>query len=188
MVRHLLSSVVTKAVAGFVVGCALLALPAIARAQAPAAPGALGQGFGEQGQLVLSSEDFFGFDKVNHAGWQLTIKPSLDYFIMPAVSAGGFVAYIKQNGEYSEVQAGARAGFNINVTEMIGVWPKAGIAYDHVSIGNMSGSTTLVTTFLPIMAHLAPHFFVGLGPYYNLKIAGDGDHAYGFSSLVGGWF
>ena len=92
MVRHPWSPVVTQAVVGLVVGCALLVLPAVARAQAQPGASALGQGFGERGQLVISGEDFFGFDKVNHAGWRLTLKPAVDYFIMPAVTA--FVAVV----------------------------------------------------------------------------------------------
>jgi hypothetical protein len=198
MVRHFLSPVVTKAVAGFVVGCALLVLPAMARAQTTTAPpppppaaapaGALGQGFGEAGQLVISSEDFIGFAKVNHAGWSFTVQPAIDYFLMPAVTIGGVAAYIQKNGGYKEELVGARAGFNLNVTENIGAWGKVGIAYDHASQGNFSSSTTWITAYLPIMYHLMPHLFIGVGPYYNLKIAGDGDHGYGFSSLVGGWF
>src|SRR5206468_2058241 len=86
MVRHRWSPVVTKAVAGFVFGCALLVLPAVARAQAQPGGGALGQGFGDKGQLVISGEDFLGFNKVNHAGWDLTLQPSVDYFVMPAVT------------------------------------------------------------------------------------------------------
>ena len=190
MVRHPWSPLVTQALAGLVVGCALLVLPTVARAQAaPPGGGALGQGFGDKGQLVISGEDFFGFDKVNHAGWRLTLKPAVDYFIMPAVTIGGFAALIKSNGDASEYQAGARAGFNLNVNEMIGVWPKVGIGYDYSKVGTgRSNSTTLITAYLPVMFHIVPHLFFGIGPYYNLKIAGDGDNAYGFTSMVGGWF
>jgi len=189
MVRHRLSPVVTKAVAGFVFVGALLVLPTVARAQAqPAGGGALGQGFGDKGQLVISSEDFFGFQKVNHAGWTLTLKPSVDYFVIPSVTVGGFAALIKSNGDQNEYQAGARAGFNLNVTDMIGLWPQGGIAYAYAKTGNAaSHSSTLITTYVPIMAHLMPHFFVAIGPFYNIKIAGDGGNAYGFSSLIGGW-
>jgi hypothetical protein len=187
--------VVTKAVAASVVGCALLVLPTQARAQDPAAPaaappvpGTLGQGFGEQGQLVISNEGFVGFDKTNNVGWNLTLKPAADYFFMPSVSAGLVAAYVMGNNDTSIVGLGARAGYNLNVTENLGVWPKVGVAYQHLSVGNASASTTWLSLFVPILYHLMPHLFVGLAPYYNLKVAGDGEHTYGFGYVIGGWF
>ena len=193
MVRHFLSPVVTKAVAASVVGCALLVLPTQARAQdpapAPAAasamPGALGQGFGEQGQLVITGELNTAFDKVNNAGWLFRIQPAADYFFMPSVSAGLVAAFVFGSGDYKEQLIGARAGFNFNVTENLGAWGKAGVAYDHISGGF---STTWLTLDLPILYHIVPHVFVGVGPDYYLKVAGDGNTGYGFHSLVGAWF
>src|SRR5262245_38208301 len=103
MMRHFLSSVVTKAVAGFVVVSALSTLPAQAQAPAPSSGGgALGQGFGEQGQLVISGEDFLGFTKENNAGWRMAIQPSVDYFVAPQISIGGVGAFIMGNNSYRE--------------------------------------------------------------------------------------
>jgi hypothetical protein len=109
MVRHFLSPVVTKAVAGLVVGCALSLLPARAGAQEPApapapapaaAPaGALGQGFGEQGQLVISGDAAAHFDKANKAGWIFEIRPAADYFILPSVTLGAVVGFGIDNDE-----------------------------------------------------------------------------------------
>src|SRR5262245_21345452 len=97
MVRHFLSPVVTKAVAGFVVGCTLFMLPSVAAAQAPAAPpgpgGPLGQGFGEQGQIVVSGDASVHFDKVNQGGWIFEVRPAADYFILPQVTLGAVVGY-----------------------------------------------------------------------------------------------
>ena len=101
MVRHFLSPVVTKAVAASVVGCTLLVLPTQARAQdpapaaapAPAMAGALGQGFGEQGQLVISGEMNAGFTQVNGAGWVFGVKPAADYFIVPNISIGAALGF-----------------------------------------------------------------------------------------------
>jgi hypothetical protein len=195
MVRHFLSPVVTKAVAGLVVGCALLVLPAVARAQAPAAPGGgggLGQGFGEAGQLVISGEDFLGFAKENNAGWRMTIQPSVDYFVVPNISVGGVGAFIVGNNSFREQLIGLRAGFNVNVTENLGAWARVGVAYDHQTVPGTtpqrSISTTWLTAYVPITYHIVPHLFVGLGPYYNLKVGGDGNTGYGVSSLIGGWF
>jgi hypothetical protein len=191
MARHLLSPAVMRAVAALVFGCTLLILPARARAQdASGASNALGQGFGAQGQLVISGEDFFGFAKENNAGWRLTLQPSVDYFVVNSISAGAVAAFIMGNNSYKEELIGVRGGFNVNVMEHLSAWAKVGIAYDHISLAAPapSFSTTWLTAYLPIMYHIVPHLFVGVGPYYNLKITGDGNTGYGFSSLVGGWF
>jgi len=192
MVRHFLSPVVTKAVAASVVGCALLAVSARAQAQDTGANNALGQGFGAQGQIAISGETGVAFDKVNHGGWTFGIKPAGDYFILPSVSGGIVAGLILGNNSYSEELVGARAGYNINVTPALGAWAKVGVAYDHTSskLGNatVTNSTTWLTVDVPITFHIVPHLFVGLGPYYYLKVAGDGNTGYGVHSMVGGWF
>jgi len=176
MVRHFWSPVVTKAVAASVFLGALLAVPARANAQTPppGTAGALGQGFGDKGQLVITNEALLGFDKVNHGIYTLTVKPALDYFVVPSVSAGLVASYVQRTGGSKTEGVGARVGFNLNVTENLGVWPSAGIIYEHDSAGNASFSTTWVRGFLPVLYHFVPHFFAGLAPYYNLKVAGDG--------------
>jgi hypothetical protein len=200
MVRHFLSPVVTKAVAGFVVGCALLALPAGARAQDPAsaAVSALGQGFGSQGQLVLSADlsggpPFTGlggahFDKTNGGGWNFEIRPAADYFIIPAVTLGAVVGFGMNGDETKGVLLGGRAGFNFNLNEHISFWARGGLSYSYVSVSGTSFSDTYLSGNLPILYHFVPHLFVGIGPYYNLNVTGDGPNNYGFTTTIGGWF
>ena len=180
---------VTKAIAASVVAGALLVLPAPARAQDPGGAGP-GQGFGAQGQLAISGELAASFDKVNHAGWTLTLQPSADYFILPSISAGLVAAFSMGNDSFKRELIGARAGYNLNLTDHLGVWGKVGAAFQHASVGSpsVSSSATYLTIDVPILYHLAPHLFVGIGPYYYLKVAGDGNTGYGFHSLVGGWF
>lgn len=198
MVRHLLSPVVTKAVTGFVVGCALL-LPARVHAQtpapAPAATGAgagLGQGFGDTGQIAISGDLNAFFSKTNHAGWTAQIQPAADYFIIPSVSVGGSVTLLLGDNSTTGIGVAARAGYNLNFTDQLGVWPIVGVGYAHVSSGSgttsTSASATVAHFYVPVLYHIIPHVFVGLGPFYDLKIAGDGENTYGIRSTVGGWF
>jgi hypothetical protein len=198
MVRHFLSPVVTKAVAGFVVGCALV-LPARAHAQTQAPPpaaasggGALGQGFGEAGQIAISGEANAFFSKTNHAGWTAAISPALDYFIMPSISVGGSVTALIGDNSHSGYGVAVRAGYNLNVTEQLGLWPIFGIGYAHESQGSgaasVSGSATVAHFYVPVLFHIVPRVFVGLGPFYDVKLAGDGNNSYGVKSTVGGWF
>lgn len=201
MVRHFLSPVVTKAVAGLVVGCALSLLPARAGAQdpAPAPPpaststssGALGQGFGEQGQIVISGDATVHFDKFNGGGWIFEVRPAADYFIMPSVTLGAVVGFGIDSAENKGVLVGGRAGYSLNVTESLSVWGRAGISYNRVSspgIGNMTvtRSATVVNLSLPIMYQVVPHLFAALSPYYNLNLSGN--DSVGFASIIGGWF
>jgi hypothetical protein len=197
MMRHLLSPKVAKAVAASAVGCALLVLPARAHAQdASTASNALGQGFGDKGQLVISGELTTFFDKVNHAGWTFAVQPAADYFVVPAVSVGGIVEYKTGSDgtiDFNTQVVGLRGGFNFNVNEHLGAWGKVGVAYQHGSTkqgsaASVSSSTTYATVELPIIFHIVPHLFAGVGPYYDLKVAGDGNSGYGYHSLVGGWF
>jgi hypothetical protein len=194
MVRHFLSPVVTKAVTASVVVGALLLVSARAQAQTPdsGANNALGQGFGAQGQIAISGDLGASFDKVNHGGWRFGITPAADYFLAPSISAGAVLGLVLGNDSYSEEIARARVGYNLNVTPMFGLWPKAGIAFDHTSttVGNTKSTTntTWLTIDAPLMVNIVPHLFVGFGPYYYLKIAGGGNTGFGAHSLVGGWF
>src|SRR4029079_9226981 len=115
MMRHLLSPKVAKAVAASAVGCALLVVPARAHAQDPSgASNALGQGFGDKGQLAITNEVFCGFDKVNHAGWQLVLKPAVDYFVVPSVSAGVVASYCARGRGPLELGRGRAARFHMH--------------------------------------------------------------------------
>ena len=188
MVRHFLSPVVTKAVAASVVVGALALLPAQARAQDPsAATSALGQGFGAQGQLVITGDASVHFDKFNGAGWIFEVRPAADYFILPSVTLGAVVGFGIDNESNKGILIGGRAGYVLNVTEHVSAWARAGITYNHISRDMLpSVSATNVALDLPILYHFVPHLFAGLGPYYNLNL--DGNDSYGFRSMVGGWF
>jgi hypothetical protein len=188
MVRHFLSPVVTKAVAALVVACALTVLPTPARAQDPAAAsGALGQGFGDKGQLVISGELTGFFSKTNHAGWTAVIQPAADYFIMPSISVGGAVTLLIGAESRRGFGIGGRAGYNLNVNEHVGAWPVVGVSYAKET-GPFAASATVAHFYVPILYHVVPRVFIGLGPFYDLKIAGDGNNSYGVRSTVGGWF
>jgi hypothetical protein len=187
MVRHFMSPVVTKAVAASVFGCALLLLPARAKAQDAPSAGALGQGFGAQGQFVLDGDATAHFDKVNRGPWIFEVRPALDYFVVPNVTIGAVVGFGIDNAKNKGVLVGGRAGFNFNFTEHLSFWGRVGVRYNHVSpdVGPSRHETDL-TVDLPILYHFAPHFFAGLAPYYNVNVSGP--DSYGFGYVVGGWF
>ena len=108
---------------------------------------------------------------------------------MPSISVGAAVGFAIGDHGGKGFEVGARAGYNLNVTEHVGAWPFVGIAYNTQSAdGVPSQSSTFGNLYVPVLYHVVPHLFVGIGPFYNLHIAGDGNHSYGIRSTVGGWF
>ena len=46
-------------------------------------------------------------------------------FIVPSISIGAALGFAIGNDDAKGFEVGARAGYNLNVTENIGVWPKS---------------------------------------------------------------
>ena len=152
--------------------------------------GSLGQGFGEVGQFVVTSEAFTSFTKTNGAGWTFLLVPSLDYFIVPAVTVGAAVALRLDDSDTKYFGVSIRAGFNFNFTEHVSFWARGGFSFDRISAPAPAGSSsaTFLQGSLPICYHVTPHAFLGAGPFYNLNLSGDFANTYGFTSLVGIWW
>ncbi len=184
----------TKAGVALTVFGLVTALPGRASAQDPAAAssgmptGSLGQGFGEQGQFVVTSDAFTSFTKTNNSGWTFLLVPGLDYFIAPAITVGGGVALRLDDSDTKYYGVSVRAGFNFNFTEHVSFWARGGFAFDQISAPGGSSSATFLQGSLPICYHVTPHAFLGAGPFYNLNLSGDVSNTYGFSSLVGIWW
>ena len=175
--------------------CALLALPAAARAQelAPptagassggAAPAASGAAFGSAGQWALTvrslnagnSASSFFFDKQAGGPWTVTLQPALDYFIAGGVSVGGVVGFSYASGGITTVAVGARAGFNQALNEHFGFWPTIGV---DASFQHSTGVTTTLVPleiFAPFLYHPAPHLFLGAGPVPRVPHQGGPGH------------
>ena len=123
------------------------------------------------------------------SSWTLTLQPAADYFVIQGLSVGGIVAYAHDHtsstDQASGVSAtsdgdtfgiGARVGYNIPINDLLSFWPKVGLIFNFISGtsggsvaaagGNngFSGNTFDVNLYAPLLLHLAPHFFVGLGP------------------------
>jgi hypothetical protein len=184
--RSLLSVVL---VAFVVAGAARAAVAEGAFAPAPQPGG----GFGAQGEWVISGAAV----EVNSAsasfrtggGGSINIHPAADYFIVNAISIGG-VFGVSHGGSVTTLEFGARAGFNLNINEHIGVWPMAGISVTHVSdsMAHTSSTPATLTIFAPFLYHIVPHLFVGGGPSFFLALNGSNDNSFGIDSIIGGWF
>ncbi len=188
----------------------LVAPPRAARAQdeAPPAPVAstsssgggfapaplAGARFGVAGEWVLSVESYsagaatpsFFFAKQSGGGSTFSIRPALDYFLGSAISVGGAVG-IGYAGGNTTVSLGARAGFNMGLTDRVTFWPTAGIDGWYTSGNHASSSGAALGIFAPFLYHAAPHFFLGAGPFLSYLVDGGPSTQYGLDFVIGGW-
>ena len=165
---------------------------------------------GEQGALSINGA--FSLDFASHSNDQndttttsVRVAPNGDFFAIPNVSLGGgvLVDYSK-SGDTSTTSYGlqARAGYYLPIGSA-GIWLQAGLSFAHGESTFSSGVASLTVksdtfalqVFVPIVIHLAPGFFFGLGPAIDQDIAhSDNNDALpdakertlGITSIVGG--
>jgi hypothetical protein len=152
--------------------------------------------FGVAGAWVISVQSnnagsatpSFLFAKQASGGWRFLIQPGLDYFIGNGISVGGVVGFGYTSGSpaTTAVNFGARAGFNQGLNEHISFWPTIGI--DGSYIHNTGSNTAAqLEVFAPFLYHVAPHFFLGAGPFLSYYVKGGPDTQYGLDFVIGGW-
>ena len=165
---------------------------------------------GERGAMSINGA--FALDLSSHSNDQndntvtsITVAPNGDLFVIPNVSlGGGLIVRYNKSGNVSTTSYGAqgRAGYYLPIGSA-GIWLMAGFAYLH---GDSSIDTVLGTTggtsdtftlqvFMPLVVHLAPGFFIGLGPAISQDLVySDNDNTQpdakqrvlGITSIVGG--
>ena len=199
MVRHFLSPVVTKAVAGFVVGCALV-LPARAHAQTHGAAArcrirwrraraGFRRRWPDRGQQRLPARSGGAhFDKANHAGWtRRSRRRRITSSCRPSRWASSVASLIGANS-HKGFLVGGRAGYNFNFTDNLGIWPSpasptttraAGAAGLQRPRPQPLRSRSSITRAARLRRHR---------PVLQPEVAGDGENSYGVTSTVGGWF
>ena len=137
----------------------------------------------------------------------------VDCFVFDRVSLGGFAVASRASTtgfdgtgrlvttSRTQYGAGARIGYDLPLASSFSLWTRVGL---DARTNEQSGAGTAPTfTEHPIgavassllLAHLAPHFFVGFGPRVYVDIARSNDQspienkrlAYGASLIIGGW-
>jgi hypothetical protein len=199
-----------RSAVGIALALAVASAPGAARAQelapptaatsAPnggtASPAAAASSFGVAGTWVVSVQSLnegsatpsFFFDKQASGGTRLFIQPGLDYFIGNGISVGGVVGFGYTSGSPNTtvVNLGARAGFNQGLNEHVSFWPTIGIDGSYIH-NTTSSSTAALEVFAPFLYHVAPHFFLGAGPFLSYLVKGGPDTQYGLDFVIGGW-
>jgi hypothetical protein len=194
-----------RAAVGAALALAVAAVPRGAQAQDLAPPTAAtsapsggsaspaATSFGGGGEWVISVQSYnagsatpsFFFAKQASGGSSVFVQPGLDYFIGNGISVGGVVGVGHSSGS-TTVNLGARAGFNQGLSEHVSFWPTLGVdgSYTHTT---MSNSTAALEIFAPFLYHVAPHFFLGVGPFLSYLVKGGPDTQYGLDFVIGGW-
>jgi hypothetical protein len=151
-------------------------------------------GFGPIGQWVLSLRTtpdggFLFFRNHSPGDWELSLHPAIDYFITGNVSVGGVVGigYSPADMGTTDLDIGARAGFNLTMNDHLGLWPNAGLSAHYKNTMHVSNTSTELNVFAPFLYHPVPHFFVGLGPSFALQLSGGSGKVYGVDFMLGGW-
>ena len=151
-------------------------------------------GFGAMNQWVLTLRTtndggYFFFHKNSPGDWSISLHPAIDYFITSNISLGALVGYFHSPAATGTtvLDLGARAGFNLTITDHIGIWPNAGLAVSFVSADHENDTTTTFGIFAPVLYHLVPHLFVGAGPSFSVLLSGADGKSYGVDFVIGGW-
>lgn len=169
--------------------------------------------FGGKGQIAISSDAALSIQSSSTGGVDgstttIMLAPALDYFVIQNLSIGGSLlfAYVSPPGDGSETRfgVGPRVGYNIPISDLVSIWPKAGLSIQHTSTSSGAvalpgGGTTAgadvsntavgLNLFAPVMFHPAPHFFAGFGPFLDTDLSGDNKNTtFGGKLTLGGWF
>lgn len=152
--------------------------------------------FGTKGQLAISSDAGFelsntSISDVDGSTTRLILRPAIDYFVVDYLSLGGFLGleYLSTpGGSTTQFSIGPRVGYNIPFSESFSFWPKLGFSLASTSVeaedtetpdgvivpGEEESSTSLqLNIFAPVMFHPVEHFFLGVGPAFDLDLTGD---------------
>jgi len=161
--------------------------------------------FGDSGQMALSSDVALLIQRSSQDTTTIQFAPAADYFVAHNFSIGGviLVDYTQSNeSDSTRFGIGPRVGYNLAITDMLGVWPKLGFSYSHTSTStdvdtdddqvltrSASGDHFTLNLFAPVMFHPVPHFFVGFGPFLDTDLSGDNKTTtFGGRLALGGWF
>ncbi|HTA18499.1 MAG TPA: hypothetical protein VK989_04365 [Polyangia bacterium] len=187
--------------------------PAPASLPAPTPAATEAPSFGAAGQLVVTGEASVSsmYESFSMGGGHITtfdLAPSIDYFVIPNLSIGGALGFSTtsfspsgggQSSTDTSIAILARVGYNIPMGPVVSFWPQLEIGYAHTSDG-VSGQTTSghsvpLAINAPFLFHVAPHFFLGIGPTFETELSAKDESqgtskvtAFGVQSVVGGYF
>lgn len=161
-----------------------------------------GPRFGDTGILAISSDVALSIERQSTSGvpggtTTIQLAPAADYFVGGRFSLGGFIGfdYVKAgDNDATRFAIGPRLGYDYRLSDMVSLWPRAGVSLavtsaDNAGPGDSAEDTTFaLNLFVPLMVHPARHFFIGLGPFLDTDLSGDArTTTFGLKLTTGGW-
>ncbi len=159
--------------------------------------------FGEKRQLAISSDAALTISNTSVSGatgstTTIQLQPAVDYFVIRNLSVGGSILLQHQSSGGSSSTSfgiGPRVGYNFPLSDLISIWPKAGLSIAHTSVSppdplpSASNTAVALNLFVPFMLHPVPHFFAGFGPFLDTDLSGTNKATtIGGKLTIGGWF
>ena len=167
--------------------------------------------FGDRHQLAISSDAGFSISNTSVSGIDgstttLVLRPAVDWFVIDSLSIGGFLGVDYSStpgGSSTAFSVGPRVGYNVRFSERFSLWPKVGFSFasttqkgdaqtlDDGSVvpsEDVSSTSLQLNLFVPVMFHPVDHFFIGVGPAFDLDLTGDNKATTIAARLtLGGW-
>lgn len=168
--------------------------------------------FGHAGTVVITEESGLSWTSKSYSGSDtstfVSIAGGFDWFVADAQSLGASAFYrnsshvVEFYGDTEDVHAigiSGRYGVALPCFSWLSVYPRLSLQYSvedgrYDQTGESHSKIITLSFFVPALVHLAPHFFVGLGP----SVSNDLMHteqrgedvrrtAFGAGTLIGGW-
>jgi hypothetical protein len=166
------------------------------------------EGLGRKGTLVITSDTQFLFEYLttlpvgnvsSESHTRLALQPTLQFFVIDNLGLGamGVFAYDgAPNAEATTIGGAPIVSYHIALKpQKLSLFPQVGLPYLIESQKNQASIYSLgVDVFAPFVLHLTPHFFAGLGPFFNVDIIRKQDgvstdklRSIGARFQLGGW-
>ncbi len=168
--------------------------------------------FGERGQLVpAGSLSLYRFaqtapDGTSTSEVRITATPGLSVFVARNFLLGLALYYNSlspsEGRQWSSLGATLQVGYNVRLSNKVSLLPQLSFALSGTT-GTLDADTvkyrtTTASAYLPILWHVAPHFFIGIGPDYQTDLTATVESSgsespsnknswLGVATTIGGW-
>jgi hypothetical protein len=145
----------------------------------------------QQGTFVITNNAGFGFgQQVNSpSSTTFSLRPALDYFVIPNLSVGGAVEFAFSSPAHSPTFTSfgiaPEVGYELALSDTWSFWPQGALP---ISFPNPGDPHVTLVIFAPFLVHPAPHFFFGIGPGFQQDLTSNPTTSITGRFLIGGYF
>jgi hypothetical protein len=135
---------------------------------------------GSPGSASMLDFEYVGVSNNYGSFTHFGIAPSAHFFVTDNLSVGGQLvlgigSYSPSQGpgtSVTNVGIAPEIGYNIGINDMFSFWPKLFFGYQNEALSNNGGSYSqaVLGVYAPFLFHVAPHFFLGIGPNLSTQL------------------